>query len=93
MTPEEGQYYASLVTSERGQLYSLKTMYYGKEEDGIKPNTTFVREMDANPELWENALKIENLINGMGKPDRIAHVKRGERLASGVELFLLTGKS
>ena len=66
MPPEEGQYLASLVTSERGQLYSLKTMYYGNEDDDIKPNSTFVQEMNSHPELWRIAQKIEGLICGVG---------------------------
>ena len=66
MPPEEGQYFASLVTSERGQLYSLKKMYYGSEKDGIAPNSTFVQEMDAHPDLWRIAQKIEGLICGVG---------------------------
>ena len=66
MPPEEGQYLASLITAERGQLYSLKTMYYGNEDDDIKPNSTFVQEMDAHPELWRIAQKIEGLICGVG---------------------------
>ena len=42
LPPEEGSYLASLIGAERGQLYSLKQMYYGSEEDGLKPNITFV---------------------------------------------------
>lgn len=66
MTPEDGQYFASLVTSERGQLYSLKKMYYGSEKDGIAPSTTFVQAMDEHPDLWRIAQKIEGLICGVG---------------------------
>lgn len=66
MPPEEGQYLASLITAERGQLYSLKTMYYGNEDDDIKPSTTFVEEMNNHPELWQIAQKIEGLICGVG---------------------------
>ena len=66
MPPEEGQYLASLVTSERGQLYSLHKMYYGDPENGIAPSSTFVEEMDNHPELWQIAQKIEGLICGVG---------------------------
>ena len=66
MTPEEGQYLASLVTAERGQLYPLKTMYYGNEDDDIKPNQTFVEEMNKHPDLWKIAQNIEGLICGVG---------------------------
>lgn len=66
LPPEEGQYLASLVNSERGQLYSLHTMYYGDENDGIAPSTTFVEEMNKHPDVWEVAQKIEGLICGLG---------------------------
>lgn len=66
MPPEDGQYFASLITSERGQLYSLKKMYYGDEKDGVAPSSTFVQEMDAHPDLWRIAQKIEGLICGVG---------------------------
>lgn len=65
-SPEEGTYFASLIGSERGQLYSLSQMYYGDEEKGIAPNSTFVTEMDKNPELWKVARSIEGLICGAG---------------------------
>ena len=66
MSPEEGQYLSSLVSAERGQLYTLKQMYYGDEENGISPNSTFVSEMDSHPELWEIAQRIEGLVCGAG---------------------------
>lgn len=66
MSPEEGQYLASLITSERGQLYSLKKMYYGDKDNDISPSSTFVSEMDAHPELWQVAQRIEGLICGAG---------------------------
>ena len=66
MSPEEGQYLASLVTSERGQLYSLKKMYYGDKDNDISPSSTFVSEMDARPELSQVAQRIEGLICGAG---------------------------
>ena len=66
LPPEEGQYLASLISAERGQLYSLHTMYYGNENDGIAPNKTFVEEMDKHPDVWQVAQKIEGLISGLG---------------------------
>lgn len=66
LPPEEGQYLASLVNAERGQLYSLHTMYYGDENDGIAPSTTFIEEMNKHPDVWEVAQKIEGLIAGLG---------------------------
>lgn len=66
MSPEEGQYLSSLIGAERGQLYTLKQMYYGDEENGMAPSSTFVEEMNKNPELWEIAQHIEGLVCGAG---------------------------
>ena len=41
-------------------------MYYGDEENDIKPNLTFINEIDKFDKLWEVANKIEGLICGMG---------------------------
>ena len=41
-------------------------MYYGDEENNIKPNLTFVEEVNKYPQLWEVANRIEGLICGMG---------------------------
>lgn len=41
-------------------------MYYGDDENGLKPNTTFINEIDKYENLWEVASKIEGLICGMG---------------------------
>ena len=57
-------YIASLVVFDRGQARSLKTMYYGDEEN--PPVSEFVKEMNARPQLWEVAQKIEGLISGIG---------------------------
>ncbi len=65
-TPEEGTYFASLIGMERGQLYSLSQMYYGDEEKGLAPSSTFIEAMDENPELWKVAKNIEGLICGCG---------------------------
>ena len=66
LPPEEGQYLASLVNAERGQLFSLHTMYYGDENDNIPPSSTFIEEMNKHPDVWEVAQKIEGLICGLG---------------------------
>ena len=63
---DDAQYISSLVTSERGAAYTLKQMYYGDEENDIKPNLTFINEIDKFDKLWEVASKIEGLICGMG---------------------------
>ena len=63
---DNAQYISSLVTAERGMLYTLKQMYYGDEENGIKPNMTFVEEINKYPRLWEVANRIEGLICGTG---------------------------
>lgn len=59
-------YISSLITSERGIIYTLDEMYYGNESKGIKPNPVFKREMDKHEGLWETARTIEGLINGVG---------------------------
>ena len=64
---DEAQYLASLISADRGQLRTLKETFYGNEEKGLKPNSTFVHEMTENyPQVWRAAQKIENLICGVG---------------------------
>lgn len=60
------QYIASLIPSERGQLWSLHDCMYGSDER--QPVKQFVYEMTENyPEIWEVVQKTENLIVGMGE--------------------------
>lgn len=61
---DTASYIASLVIFDRGQPRSLNTMYYGNED--YLPSPEFVREMDAYPELWKTAKKIEGLVCGIG---------------------------
>ena len=63
---DDAQYMSSLITVERGAAYTLKQMYYGDEENDIKPNLTFINEVKKFPKLWEVASKIEGLICGIG---------------------------
>ena len=64
---DEAQYLASLIPSDRGQLRTLKQVYYGDEEKDMKPVASFVKAMrDDYPELWKVAQKIEGLICGSG---------------------------
>lgn len=55
---------SSLIISDRGQLRTLKQMYYGDKD--FAPDTEFRNEMDKYPELWEVAQKIEGVCNGCG---------------------------
>lgn len=57
-------YIASLVISDRGIARSLSTMYYGNED--YAPSPEFKRSMDAHPDLWEAAQKIEGLVSNVG---------------------------
>lgn len=57
-------YIASLVVFDRGNPRSLKTMYYGDEDN--KPVQEFVNEMNEHPDLWETAQKLEGLCSGIG---------------------------
>ena len=60
------QYIASLIPSERGQLWSLHDCMYGSDER--QPIKQFVYEMTENyPEIWEVVQKTEYLIVGMGE--------------------------
>lgn len=63
---DEAQYISSLIPSDRGAVRSLDQCYYGDPENGYKPVRNFVNEMDANPQLWKVAHKIENLICRIG---------------------------
>ena len=61
------QYLSSMVSADRGIQRTLKQTAYGDEENDISANSQFRREMEENyPELWEVALSIEGLINGVG---------------------------
>lgn len=57
-------YLGGMVVADRGQPRNLSQMYYGDEDH--KPDQTFVQEMNAHPDLWEAAQKIEGLIKGCG---------------------------
>lgn len=58
------QYISSLMIADRGQLRTLKQMYYGDDEN--KPVPDFVNKMNEFPRLWECAQKFEGLVNGVG---------------------------
>lgn len=57
---------SNLIVSDRGQQRTLKQMYYGDEENDMKPDKEFVNMMDQYPELWEAAQVIEGLCKGCG---------------------------
>lgn len=63
---DEAQYISSLVPSDRGMIRTLKQCYYGDEDNGFAPVSLFIKEMDARPELWQVAQKIEGLVCRMG---------------------------
>lgn len=60
---DTGQYLASFIPFERGELWSLNDCLYGNEELGRKPIKEFIEEIEKYPLLKETALKIEGLIN------------------------------
>lgn len=66
MSNDIAQYIASLVPSDRGLIRSLKQCYYGDKENDFKPISQFVAQMDAHPDLWKVAQRIEGLICRMG---------------------------
>ena len=60
------QYIASLIPSERGQIWSLHDCMYGNGADR-QPVKQFVYEMTENyPEIWTVAQKIEGLVCRLG---------------------------
>lgn len=58
-----GLYLASLIPSERGEMWTLKDCLFGNEEKDRKPIKQLIDEIDMYPRLRETALKIEGLIN------------------------------
>lgn len=67
ITVEDAQYISSLIPADRGQIRTLKQVFYGDVEKDMKPVPAFVKAMKEDyPELWEVALKIEGLICGSG---------------------------
>jgi DNA polymerase-3 subunit alpha len=64
---DTAQYLASLIPSDRGQLRTLKEVYYGDVEKDFKPVSAFVNAMNNEyQDLWQVAQKIEGLICGTG---------------------------
>lgn len=64
---DEASYLASFIKAERGIARTLNQTFYGDEENGIAPDTTFVKLMtETYPEVWKVAQRIEGLINGVG---------------------------
>lgn len=64
---DNAQYLSSLIPIERGQAYTLKQCFYGDEDNGIKPVSSFVKEMTENySEVWKVAQRIEGLVSGYG---------------------------
>lgn len=56
---DTAQYIASLIPSERGNLWSIHEMLYGNEEKERKPNKEFISECEKYPGLVEIVEKIE----------------------------------
>lgn len=60
---DTAQYMSSLITSERGFLWSLNDTVYGNEEKDRKPNKEFIREVNKYPGLLEIMMGIEGLVD------------------------------
>ena len=60
------QYLSSLVPVERGFVWSLHEVYYGNEEKGRKPITTFINEVNKYPSLLDIMFGIEGLVKQRG---------------------------
>ena len=65
--PELGTYLSSLIPIDRGKVRDLKSCYFGNEEKGWSPVSTFVTEMGNYPDVWEVAQGIEGLISRRGR--------------------------
>lgn len=63
---DAAQYIASMIISDRGTSRTLRQMYYGDSEEGFEPVTEFINEINKHEGLFENALKIEGLVCGVG---------------------------
>lgn len=64
---EDGVYLGSFIKAERGILYTLSQTFYGDEENGLLPDTEFVKLMTKKyPDVWEVARRIEGLIVSVG---------------------------
>lgn len=60
---DAAQYIASLIPSERGNLWSIHDMLYGNEENGREPNKQFIEECKKYPGYVEIVEKIEGCVN------------------------------
>lgn len=63
---DEAQYISSLIPSDRGKTRTLAQCYYGDKQEDFKPIPAFVSEMNARPELWQVAQKIEGVVCRLG---------------------------
>ena len=60
-------YLSSFIQADRGQLRTLKQVFYGDPDNNMPASTQFRIEMEENyPEVWRVAQGIEGLINGCG---------------------------
>lgn len=64
---DTAQYIASLVPADRGMIRTLDQCYYGDPANDMRPIPQFKKAMDDNPELWEVAHRIENLVCRSGQ--------------------------
>ena len=62
LDPDEGNYLASFIKSDRGQQRTLEQTYYGDEENDIKPDLKFRELMDGK---YHNVWKVANFISGL----------------------------
>lgn len=67
LDPDEGQYLASFIKSDRGQQRTLEQTYYGDEENDMAPDLKFRELMDGKyNNVWKVAKFIGGLCCGMG---------------------------
>lgn len=60
---DEAQYLTSLVGSNRGFTYTIRDMIEGNPEKDLKPNRTFLKELEKFPGLLDIIKKLEGVIS------------------------------
>ena len=60
---DEAQYLTSLVGSNRGFTYTIKDMIEGNPKKDLKPNKTFLKELENFPGLLDIIKKLEGVIS------------------------------
>lgn len=63
---DTAKYLSGLIPEERGFVWSLSDVYHGNVDEGRRPVTTFINEVNKYPNLIDIMLSIEGLISQRG---------------------------